>query len=242
MSFNHTTAWSNIWAQVKWKCAAYSTNFIILLAAQLMISIFAVNGTSSLYGGGSSVSMKIIFYSLDGLLMFSMVVIFILSVIHANYGMLKENFSVVTNRITASISTIIMLIILCIVGTLTAMSSFYIFTYIFLALRDGSSFIGETMLSFSTVLVFFAILVLASAGGFFIGSFTNLSKWIVGLAAMLMIVMIQMGTFAILDVTLRNKEQGIQPNYYILALVFIVVATFLYGLGTLLRNRKDVRV
>lgn len=198
-------------------------------------------GTGSMGSGGSSLSMNTTFYSLDGLLMFSMVVVFIISVVHANRGTLNENFSVVTNRITASVSTILMLVILCMIGTLTALSSFYIFTYLFLVLQNGNSFIGETMIPISTGLVFLTLLVLASAGGFFIGSFTNLSKWIVGLVAMLMIFIIQFGTFAILDMTVGNSEQGIQPNYYFLALLFLGVAAILYGLGTLLRNRLEVR-
>ena len=79
MSLNDVSIMQNVKKQVRWKLSSYSSVFMTIIAVQIMASLLFLNDTSQMSSGNSIMRLEIRSYSLDIILMFSMITVFIIS-------------------------------------------------------------------------------------------------------------------------------------------------------------------
>jgi len=188
MSLNNISMVQNVKNQVKWKLASYSSVFMTSIVVQIIASLLSLNSSSQMSSGNSEVMMEIHSYSLDGILVFSMITMFIISAMLASKHMMEENLSVVTTRLTASISTIVSQLIICLIVTCTALSSFYICALVLRLRNSQELFLVQIEVEAKTFFLFFSLLVILSAAGFFVGSFFQVNRWTLAILGVVVII------------------------------------------------------
>ncbi|WP_431028700.1 hypothetical protein [Lysinibacillus sp. LZ02] len=238
MSLNNVSMKHNIKNQVRWKLSSYSSAFMTIIAIQIISSLIFSNGTTYSSLGSAHLSLTILGYSLDGILMFSMLTLFIISTMLASKQMTQENFSIVTTRLTASISTVITQLVLCFIATWTALSSFYIFALVHRLRNSDAQFLIGRVVEVETILLFFSLLVIVSAAGFFAGSFLQMNKWIISSIGVLIVI----GLYVFIATNTPTAQEALVTNTSMWTLIFkcLIISTMIYGVAIYIRNLQEV--
>ena len=242
MSLNDVSMMQNVKKQVRWKLSSYSSVFMTIIAVQIMASLLTLNGTSHMSSGNDELRVEVGSYSLDSILMFSMVTVFIISSMLASKHMVEENFSIVTTRLTASLSTIVAQLIICVITTCTALSSFYIFAFIMRLRKSEEPFLLQTAVEVKTLVLFFSLLVVLSAAGFFVGSFLQTNRWIIAIIGVVVII----GLFSYLvpsyETISSQDEEAIAANakVWLTSLKCLGISAVIYAVTIYIRNQQEV--
>ena len=242
MSLNDVSMMQNVKKQVWWKLSSYSSVFMTIIAVQIMASLLTLNGTSHMSLGTNELRVEVSSYSLDSILMFSTVTVFIISSMLASKHMVEENFSIVTTRLTASLSTIVAQLIICVITTCTALSSFYIFAFIMRLRKSEESFLLQTAVEVKTLVLFFSLLVVLSAAGFLVGSFLQTNRWIIAIIGVVVII----GLFSYLvpsyETISSQDEEAIAANakVWLTSLKCLGISAVIYAVTIYIRNEQEV--
>ena len=239
MSLNDVSIMQNVKKQVWWKLSSYSSVFMTIIAVQIMASLLTLNGTSHMSSGTDELRGEVSSYSLDSILMFSMVTVFIISSMLASKHMMEENFSIVTTRLTASISTVVAQLIICVIATCTALSSFYIFTLVMRMRNSEEQFLVQMAVEVETLFLFFSLLVVLSAAGFLVGSFLQMNRWIIAIIGVVVII----GLFIYLVPsyeTISSQDEEAIARIWLTSLKCLGISTVIYAVTIYIRNQQEV--
>ena len=237
MYSNKVSVTQNLAQQLLWKYSTYSQMVSTIVGIQFIFTLLAFNGTGSSSSGTAQVSVQEQFYSLDLMLFISIFALFVISWVVTNKSIIHENFSIPTTRLTAHSSTVLFLISLCALATITALCTLYISIFARMVFTDVQMVMPSTLIDFEALILLFFSLLLAAAGGYFIGSLIYVSKlFIIAFVAVLFIIF-------------RNYIENIQMiiHFYFGEDVFsyvikaLVSAILLFGTAIALKNRKEVR-
>lgn len=237
MYSNKISVTQNLAQQLLWKYSTYSQMVSTIVGVQFIFTLLAFNGTGSSSSGTAQVSVQEQFYSLDLMLFISIFALFVISWVVTNKSIIHENFSIPTTRLTAHSSTVLFLISLCALATITALCTLYISIFARMVFTDVQMVMPSTLIDFEALILLFFSLLLAAAGGYFIGSLIYVSKlFIIAFVAVLFIIF-------------RNYIENIQMiiHFYFGEDVFsyvikaLVSAILLFGTAIALKNRKEVR-
>ena len=242
MSLNDVSMMQNVKKQVWWKLSSYSSVFMTIIAVQIMASLLFLNGTGQMMSGNDELRVEISSYSLDSILMFSMVTVFIISSMLASKHMVKENFSIVTTRLTASLSTIVAQLIICFITTCTALSSFYIFAFIMRLRKSEEPFLIQTAVEVKTLLLFFSLLVVLSAVGFFVGSFLQMNRWVISIIGVGVVIALFIYLVPSYETTRLQDEEAIATNatVWFTSLKCLAMSAAIYAVTIYSRNQQEV--
>ena len=242
MSLNDVSMMQNVKKQVRWKLSSYSSAFMTIIAVQIMASLLFLNGTGQMMSGNDELRVEISSYSLDSILMFSMVTVFIISSMLASKHMVEENFSIVTTRLTASISTIIAQLIICVITTCTALSSFYIFSLIMRLRKSEEQFLLQMTVEMKTLFLFFSLLVVLSAAGFFVGSFLQMNRWSIAIIGVVVIIGLLSYLVPSYETISSHDEEAIAGNtrVWLTSLKCLGISAVMYAVTTFIRNEQEV--
>ena len=178
MSLNKVSPMQNIWQQLKWKFSAYSSTIYTVIIVQIIFALLLFgNGTGMNGSGIGNVFVRQRFYSLDMMATVSVLSLFIIGWVLATNSIKQDNFSVVTTRKTAHISTVLFLICLSIITTVTSLSSLYIMVFARLIFGDINFIMPATFINGEAIILFVIMLIFASATGYFLSSLIVVSKW-----------------------------------------------------------------
>ena len=242
MSLNDVSVVQNVKKQVRWKLSSYSSVFMTIIAVQIMASLLTLNGTSHMGSGNAELKVEISVYSLDSMLIFSMITVFIISAMLAGKHMVEENFSIITTRPTASISTIVVQLIICVVTTCTALSSFYIFVVIMRLRQPEQQFLLQTAVEMKTLFLFFSLLVVLSAAGFFVGSFLQMNRWVIAIIGGGVVIALFIYLVPSYETTRLQDEEAIATNatVWFTSLKCLVMSAVIYAVTIYIRNQQEV--
>lgn len=242
MSLNDVSLIQNVKKQVRWKLASYSSVFMTIITVQIMASLLTLNGTSHMGSGNDELRVEISVYSLDSMLMFSMITVFIINAMLAGKHMVEENFSIVTTRLTASISTIVAQLIICVVTTCTALSSFYLITLIMRLKKPEEQFLLQTAVEVKTLFLFFSLLVVLSAAGFFVGSFLQMNRWVIAIIGIGVVIALFIYLVPSYETTLLQDEEVIVANatVWFTSLKCLGMSAVIYAATIYIRNQQEV--
>lgn len=242
MSLNNVSMVQNVKNQVKWKLSSYSSVFMTIIVVQIIASLLTLNGTGQMSSGNSEVRLDIHSYSLDSMLIFSMITMFIISAMLASKHMMEENLSIVTTRLTASISTIISQLIICLIVVFTALSSFYMFALVLRLRNPQEQFSVQIAVEAKTFFLFFSLLVVLSAVGFFVGSFFQANRWTLVIIGITVII----GMFLYLvpsSQTINHVDRetiAADTKVWFTSLKCLAFSAVIYAVTTYFRNQQEV--
>ena len=242
MSLNNVSMAQNLKNQVKWKLSSYSSVFMTIIVVQIIASLLTLNGTGQMSSGNSEVRLDIHSYSLDSMLIFSMITMFIISAMLASKHMLEENLSIVTTRLTASISTIISQLFTCLIVLCTALSSFYMFALVLRLRNPQEQFSVQIAVEAKALFLFFSLLVVLSAIGFFVGSFFQANRWTLAIIG----VMVFIGMFLYLVPSsqtinhLDGETIAADTKVWLTSLKCLAISAVIYAVTIYVRNQQEV--
>ncbi|MGM9945612.1 MAG: hypothetical protein ACI33M_11745 [Lysinibacillus sp.] len=242
MSLNDVSMMQNVKKQVRWKLSSYSSIFMTIIAVQIIASLLFLNGTGQMSSGNAELRVEISSYSLDSMLMFSMITVFIISAMLASKHIMEENFSIVTTRLTASLSTIIAQLIICVVTTCTALSSFYISTLVMRLNNSENTFLVQTAVEMKTLFLFFSLLVVLSAAGFFVGSFLQMNRWIMAIIGVVVVIALFIYLVPSYEMNSSQDGEAIATNttVWLTSLKCLGISAVIYAITIYIRNEQEV--
>ena len=242
MSLNDVSIMQNVKKQVRWKLSSYSSVFLTIIVVQIIASLLFLNGTGQMSSGNDELRVEIRSYSLDSMLMFSMITVFIISSMLASKHMMEENFSIVTTRLTASISTVVAQLIICVIATCTALSSFYIFTLVMRMRNSEEQFLVQMAVQVETLFLFFSLLVVLSAAGFLVGSFLQMNRWSIAIIGVAVIIGLFIYLVPSYETISSQDEEAIAANtrVWLTSLKCLGISAVIYAVTIYIRNQQEV--
>lgn len=242
MSLSNVSMMQNVKDQVRWKLSSYSSIFMTIIAVQIIASLLFFGGSGQSSSGNDMLRVTMINYSLDSVLMFSMITLFIISAMLASKQMTEENFSIVTTRLTASISTVVAQLIICLIATCTAFSSFYIFAVVLRVTKSEEQFLVQTAVEAKILFLFFSLLVVLSAAGFFVGSFLQMNRWIMAIIGLVVIISLILYLTPSYQTISPQDVETISANteIWLTSLKCLAASAVIYAVTIYIRNQQEV--
>lgn len=162
--------------QVKWKCKVYSSMFSTVIIVNIIFGLLFFNGTGSMGMTSSFVEYRETSYTMDVHFIYSIIVLFIVGWMFANKRMLNQNFSIVNTIINDTYSSFAFLALLSLFSVVSALSTMYILTFVKAIFLSGDLPLVYYGIDAGNVLLFFAVLLLASSLGYFARTTFDYSK------------------------------------------------------------------
>ncbi|TYS57735.1 hypothetical protein FZC74_15005 [Sutcliffiella horikoshii] len=182
MSLNKVTLEQVVKNQFIYKLGAYSGVFISLIILQLIAVLFSLNGVGMSGGGSEQISYSLHYYSGNLVFIFTMLWVFIVSIIITSKVYRNEDFSFVSNRLSSDLSNILFVIFVSVIGTVTALLSTFLIKVILLFLPKFDMFYYTPTSMNMSSFVFFGIVIalcyvlISAAAGYFVGTLVRLSS------------------------------------------------------------------
>lgn len=166
----------NIYEQVKWKCKAYSSMFSTVLIVYILMGLLTAGHSGTVGRGVSFVNYEEQFYSLDGLFIYTIMLMLILGWMLASKQLSRQNYSIVTTNLAEVVSTGIFLIVLCIFTLAAAISTLIISVLINLLSTGEQNIYYDSTISLTAIVGFIVCTLLAASIGYFLHAIFNFSK------------------------------------------------------------------
>ncbi|WP_404462386.1 hypothetical protein [Sutcliffiella horikoshii] len=182
MSLNKVTLEQVVSNQFIYKLGAYSGVFISLIILQLIAVLFSLNGVGMSGGGSEQISYSLHYYSGNLVFIFTMLWVFIVSIIITSKVYRNEDFSFVSNRLSSDLSNIFFVIFVSVIGTVTALLSTFLIKVILLFLPKFDMFyytptsMNMSSFVFFGVVIAFCYILISAAAGYFVGTLVRLSS------------------------------------------------------------------
>ncbi|WP_339145963.1 MULTISPECIES: hypothetical protein [unclassified Sutcliffiella] len=168
--------------QFLYKLSAYSGVYISLIILQVIAILFSWNGVGMSGGGSNQVSYNLHYYSANLVFVFTMLWMFIVSIIITSKANRNEDFSFLSNRLSSDLSNILFVSVASVIGTLTAFLSSYLLKVIVLYMPKFDSFyhspdsINMGSLLLIGILTAFLYLIMCGAAGYLVGTLIRVSS------------------------------------------------------------------
>lgn len=247
MSFVTTNLTKLVKKQISFKLKAYYSVFTTLLLLQIIAILFSFTATESHGSGMNNFLVYINYYSADVVIFFTMLWAFITAILITTKAYRNDDFTFVTNRLSSSLSNIIFLMIVSVVGGVTALLSRYILRVVTFYTSDilplKTEMFVETTSEF-LIGMFTSILyvLLFSALGYFTGMLVQFHKVFVALLPAGYIGLLMLGA------KMRNNVGnavieffGEETSLTMFILKVIAITVLLFGSATVLANRLEVK-
>lgn len=235
-SLNNVSIAQNIWQQLVWKCRTFSSTFTTVLIVQIIFSVLPFGSTGSSGGSFGSIRYNESIYSLDLLLIVSILSVIMLGWLLATGSIRNDNYSIVTTNFTETASTLLFLIVLSIFTTLSALSSLYFTVFTRLLFFDQVIVVKSALIEISTLFIFLLFVLIACSASFFAKTLFDVSKITF---LFLIIAIISSMRFWNISVSMHFEFFLVQNMLELLGKVFLVLM-ILWGLTIAIRKRREV--
>ena len=249
MSLNKVTMEQVVKNQFFYKIGAYSGVFISLIILQLIAVLFSMNGVGMSSGGYEQISYSLHYYSGNLVFIFTMLWVFIVSIIITSKVYRNEDFSFVSNRLSSDLSNILFVVFVSAIGTVTALLSTFLIKVILLFLPKFDMFYHSPISMNMSSFVFFGIVIafcyilICAAAGYFVGTLVRLSSLF---KVMVPVVFVGYLIFGGIINEVSGLATAVQFFYFESSLLtFVFKATFtvmvLFASSVAIFNRMEVR-
>lgn len=237
MSLNNSSFSQIVIKQTKWKFLSYSQALLALVVIQIVFSILLSSGSGAMFGGGyNNISVTNRIYSLDGVLMVGSMWAFITAILFQTKAFRLDDYSVVTNRYTASIANSIVLVIYSFIGAIISTLTLYLASVVQLVFSSAEFVSGNIIISPLKFTVLFVIILLGASAGYFLSSSFQLSKWLGLLVIAVCILVVSSLDEQLLTVFLFFFKSG----YPLFIVKGSIISVILLVASILLLSRKEV--
>ncbi|UAL49284.1 hypothetical protein LG311_10395 [Sutcliffiella horikoshii] len=249
LSLNKVTLDQVVKRQFLYKITAYSGVYISLIILQVIAVLFSLNGVGNSTGGSERISLNIHYYSGNLIFVFTMLWVFIVSIIITSKAYRDEDFSFVTNRLSSDLSNVFFVLVVSVIGTITALMAKYLLQVIVLFLPKFDSFyhspISMNIGSFLILgtLTAFLYILLCGAAGYFVGTLVRISSLFKILVPVLFVGYLFFGGFI-------NQVSGLasiveffylETSFITFVLKVLVTVFVLFAGSVAIFNRMGVR-
>lgn len=234
-SLNNISIMQNIWQQLLWKCRVFSATFSTIVIVQVVFSVLS-GSTGNRGGSRGFLEYNEQFFSLDFLLIISIISVIMLGWLLATESIRNDNYSVVTTNFTETISTLLFLVVLSAFIVFSALSSFYIIVFSRLLIFDQVKVNMGSLFELSSLFLFFLFVLLAGSASFFAKTLFDFSKVITLLLIISLISFIQLrniSDLALFDFSFIPNIGGVQGGLFFIIVLF-------WGLTIGIRQRREV--
>ncbi|PPA70656.1 hypothetical protein [Jeotgalibacillus proteolyticus] len=245
MSLSEMKLGEIVWKQYIYKLFSYSDALKSLIIIQLLGIGFSLLAS----GGGSSsdgyITVSVDTYSVDLVFIFTLIWIFVTSILLTTKSYRFEDFTFVTSRLSSHLSNILYLITVSAAAMITlTLSSFLLYLLVRLfantpLLYGGGSpgSPGALLLSAGAFLLYF---ILVSALGYLAGGLAQIHKSLIAVLPVVLIVLpiylsISLGVYPLYSFYIAES------SFWILGIKIIFTAAILFGGIILLFNNREVR-
>ncbi len=170
MSLTKVTLLDIVKKQYVYKLKALSGVYISLVALQAFAILFSFMASSMFGSSTDGISLTVNYYSVDIVLVFTMLWAFIISITLTTMAYRNDDFTFVTNRLSSDLSNFAFLVTVSALGMATALLSGYLQKVVLYFLADAKTFYFTSLLNTPSLILkgvlatFLYILLFASLG------------------------------------------------------------------------------
>ncbi|TYS70445.1 hypothetical protein FZC76_00675 [Sutcliffiella horikoshii] len=235
--------------QFLYKLSAYSGVFISLIILQVIAVLFSLNGVGNSSGGSELVRLNIHYYSANLIFVFTMLWVFIVSIIITSKAYRNDDFSFVTNRLSSDLSNVCFVVLVSTIGTITALMSKYLLQVIVLLLpKFDSLYHSPVSMNIGSFLVIgiltaFLYVLLCGAAGYFVGTLVRVSSLFKILVPVLFVGYLFFGGFISQVSGLANIVEFfyLESSFIVFVLKVLITVLVLFASSVAIFNRMEVR-
>lgn len=235
--------------QIQFKMKSCIGMFSTLVILQLLALLFSLGGSGMLGGSRSMISYEINYYSIDILVVFTILWAFINAILIKTKAYREDDFAFVTNRMSSNLSNIVFLFIGSIVGGITATLSGYLLRIAIYFLFDDNqqviySSTGYNLMELLVGTIAMILLIfLFSSLGYIIGTLVHLHKaftYIVPVVILGFIFLVEVSTEFHVLMEIGKFYFGEDSFWLFGGKAIITLALFFAG-SMMISNRLEVR-
>lgn len=242
MSLSKPTAGYIIKQQFRYKVEAYLDQFLYLVMLQVLALLFSFSSSNSMGYGSDSVFVHVGYYSVNMVLIFTMLWGLVTGVYLTTKNYRYDDFSFVTNRMTSNVSNSLILVFASIFAGVTAMLTSFLQKVLlyffssenFLMNFDLMEYFEEMLIGITAAI--FHVLFLAAIG-YFIGTLVQLNKIFVVVIPAIFILMLNYFEDFTSDIFFFYYAES---SLLIFSLKIIITSLLLFASATVLSNRLEV--
>ncbi|VEF49828.1 Uncharacterised protein [Bacillus freudenreichii] len=234
--------------QYEFKVRAFLGVFSSLVGIQLISLLFSLGGVSSVGTGTSSgMSINISYYSADMIVVFTMLWIFITSILITTKAVRYDDFTFVANRLSSNLANILFLLTASAVGGAAAVFAGFLLKIVTFLMGNvqfgmGNSFMEAPAEFFIAVSASILYMILFSAAGYLTGIIVQVNK-------IFIFVLPALITGFVVYVGIRNEELAksifnfifAESSLWLFAVKTIIISTLFFAGALILSNRMEVR-
>ncbi|RST74390.1 hypothetical protein D4T97_012060 [Siminovitchia acidinfaciens] len=234
--------------QYEFKVRAFLGVFSSLVGVQLISLLFSLGGVSSVGTGTSSgMSINISYYSADMIVVFTMLWIFITSILITTKAVRYDDFTFVANRLSSNLANILFLLTASAVGGAAAVFAGFLLKIVTFLMGNvqygmGNSFMEAPAEFFIAVSASILYMILFSAAGYLTGTIVQVNK-------VFIFVLPALITGFVVYVGIRNEELAksifnfifAESSLWLFAVKTIIISTLFFAGALILSNRMEVR-
>lgn len=166
--------------QYTFKLRAYSGIFTTLMVLQAIAIFFSIIGSNSSGTWSSHIGVTANYYSADQVIVFTMLWIFISSILITTQAYREDDFTFVSNRVSNNLANALILMTASIIGALTSyLSGFFIkviVRYLGVILLPTTGLPSTVRELISGIVAIILIMILISAIGYLVGVIVQINK------------------------------------------------------------------
>ncbi|MEK4423706.1 hypothetical protein [Solibacillus sp. FSL K6-1523] len=234
-SLNNVSITQNICQQLLWKCRVFSATFSTIVIVQMIFAVL-VGSTGSRGSGRGFFEYDERYFSLDLLLIISVISAIMLGWLLATQSIRNDNYAVVTTNFTETVSTLLFLVVLSAFTVLSALSAFYITAFSRLLIFNQVKVNVGSLFELSSLFLFFLFVLLAGSASFFARTLYDFSKVITLLLIISFIFYTQLRNIsdsALIKFFFIPDNVGVEGG-----LIFMIVLFWVLAIG--IRQRREV--
>lgn len=246
MYLTEVTLFNVVKKQVKFKVKSYTGIFQSFVVLQLLGILFATIGTSSMSESNSFFSMDVEFYSSGIILGMTAFWLIINALLLTTTAYREDDFTFVTNRLSRLWANIIFLIILSVIGAVSAyLATNVLKVYLFI---QNSELIMEDFLSITSMIIsllgLIGYFILLGSIAYAVGSIVQRNKV---MAILISVGFIMLGTF-LLQFQLEDMIAQVmfffthETNFALFLLKVIATSSLLFLLSWSMSRNQEVRI
>ncbi len=229
------------WKQYLYKFKSFS--FVGLIIMQLIVLVLSSSGTMMSGSSSGNLFISVKTYSSDIVIICTLIWIFVMAISLSKRGSKNMDFTLVTNRLSSSLSDVALLVTLSVLGGLTASLSGFLLRFIMYFTVDSSMMISSSLklplpvlLQGITVAVLYLFLV--SAVAYLFGILVEVNKLLAFIIPALLF-----GLARVQNEVLANLVQFFTRETLLYAFTgkVILTAGLLFALSIIIYNRMEVR-
>ncbi|KMJ59408.1 hypothetical protein AB685_00520 [Bacillus sp. LL01] len=248
-SLNKVTLEQVVKKQFLYKLSAYSGVYISLIILQMIAVLFSMNGVGMSGGGSNQVSYNLHYYSANLVFVFTMLWVFIVSIIITSKSYRDEDFSFISNRLSSDLSNILFVVVASVLGTVTAFLSTYTIKVIVFYLPKFDTFyyspvsINMGSFLFMGILTAFFYIFMCGAAGYFVGTLVRVSSLFKVLVPVIIIGYLFFGGFIseVSGLLTIVEFFYIESSFMTFVTKVILTTTVLFGSAIAIFSRMEVR-